>query len=58
VIGKALHRDDFVDKFGLLEGAIALDLDDRFVRWKSIITQSIANKSAEVWELLDAMIVY
>jgi hypothetical protein len=49
---------DFRRRFGPVEGAIALDLDDRFVGWKLAITQSAAIKPAEVWELLDGVIVF
>ncbi len=58
VIGDSLYEDDFRRRFGPVEGAIALDLDDRFVGWKLAITQSAAIKPAEVWELLDGVIVF
>ena len=35
-----------------------MDLDKRFARWKLGIVESIAIKPAEVWELLDEMVVY
>jgi hypothetical protein len=58
VIGDSVYEDDFRRRFGPVEGAIALDLDDRFVGWKLAITQSAAIKPAEVWELLDGVIVF
>jgi hypothetical protein len=58
VIGESEYEDDFVEKFGPFEGAVAIDLDNRFVGWKLSIVQSMAIKSAEVWELLDGVIVY
>jgi hypothetical protein len=41
-----------------MNGAVAVDLDGRFAGWKMGITQSLAIKPAEVWELLDGVIVY
>ena len=39
-------------------GSVAFDLDERFKGWKLGIVQSMAIKPAEVWELLDGLIVY
>ena len=58
VIGESVYEDDFRREFGPIEGTVALDLDERFADWKLAITQSAAIKPAEVWELLDAVIVY
>jgi len=58
VIGKSVYEDDFRQKFGPIEGAVAVDLDERFAGWKFGITQSAAIKPAEVWELLDGVVVY
>ena len=58
IIGESVYEDDFRREFGRLDGPVALDLDERFVGWKMDIVQSIAIKSAEVWELLDGVIVY
>ena len=58
IIGDSVYEDDFRDKFGDLDGVVALDLDERFVGWKMDIVQSMAIKPKEVWELLDGVIVY
>ena len=58
IIGDSVYKDDFRREFGRLDGPVALDLDERFVGWKMGITQSAAIKPAEVWELLDGVIVY
>ena len=58
LIGKSVYQDDFRDRFSGLYGAVALDLDGRFDGWKLEITESMAVKDAEVWELLDGLIVY
>jgi len=58
IIGDSVYEDDFREKFGPIEGAVALDLDERFAGWKMDIVQSMAIKPAEVWELLDGVIVY
>jgi hypothetical protein len=41
-----------------MNGAVAVDLDSRFTGWRSEIVQSVAIKAAEVWELLDGLVVY
>lgn len=56
--GESVADCDFQEKFGDLEGAVALDLDERFVGWKMGILQSMALKPAEIWEFLDGVIVY
>jgi hypothetical protein len=58
VISESVYEDDFRERFGSIKGAVAVDLDERFACWKFGITQSMAIKSAEVWELLDGVIVY
>jgi hypothetical protein len=58
VIGKTVYEDDFRREFGQIEGAVAVDLDGQFAGWKLVITQSVAIKPAEVWKLLDGVIVY
>jgi hypothetical protein len=58
IIGDSVYECDFREKFGGLDGAVAVDLDDRFAGWKMGITQSMTIKPAEVWELLDGVIVY
>jgi hypothetical protein len=58
IIGDSVYEDDFRREFGRLDGPVALDLDERFVGWEMDITQSAAIKPAEVWELLDGVIVY
>ncbi len=58
IIGDSIYECDFRGKFGSLDGAIAVDLDERFAGWKMGIVQSAAIKPAEVWELLDGVIVY
>ena len=58
VIGESVYEDDFRKRFGPIEGAVAMDLDEQFTVWKLGITQSMAIKPAEVWELLDGVIIY
>jgi hypothetical protein len=58
IIGDSVYEDDFREKFGPIEGAVALDLDERFAGWEMDIVQSMAIEPAEVWELLDGVIVY
>jgi len=52
VIGKSIYEDDFAERFGPIERAVALDLDERYAGWKLSSTQTQAIKPAEVWELL------
>jgi len=58
IIGDSVYEDDFREKFGGIDGAVAVDLDERFARWKMGITQSLAIKQVEAWELLDGVIIY
>ncbi len=58
IIVDSVYDCDFREKFGSLDGAVAVNLDEGFVGWKLSITQSLAIKLAEVWELLDGVIVY
>jgi hypothetical protein len=58
VIGESVYEDDFRREFGHVDGAVAVDLDERYAVWKSSIAQSMAIKPAEVWELLDGLVVY
>ncbi len=58
IIGDTVYKDDFRKRFRPIDGAVAVDLDERFAGWKLAITQSMAIKPAEVWELLDGVIVY
>ena len=58
IIGNFVYKDDFRNQFGDFNGAVAVDLDERFADWKMGITQSLAIKPAEVWKLLDGVIVY
>ena len=51
VIGESVYEDDFRREFGPIDGAVAVDLDERFAGWKLGIVQSMAIKPAEVWEL-------
>ena len=51
MIGESIYKDNFRKRFGPIEGTLAIDLDERFAGWKLAITQSMAIKSAEVWEL-------
>ena len=41
-----------------MKEAAALDLDERYAGWKASIAQSHAIEPAEVWELLDGVVVY
>ena len=58
IIGDTVYECDFREAFGGLEGAVAIDLDQRFAGWKMGIAESVAIKPAELWELLDGLIVY
>ena len=57
IIGESVDDCDFRERFSDYEGAVAVDLDERFVGWKLGIVESMAIKPAEVWELLDGVIV-
>jgi len=58
VIGESVYEDDFRREFGHIEGAVAVDLDERFAGWKLGIVESVAIKREEVWEqLLDGVVV-
>ncbi len=39
IIGESVYDCDFREKFGSLDGAVAVDLDERFAGWKMGITQ-------------------
>jgi hypothetical protein len=58
IIGDSVYEDDCQREFGHIDGAVAIDLDERFAGWKLSIVQSMAIKPAEVWELLDGVVVY
>jgi len=58
VIGKSVYEGDFRREFGHIDGAVAIDLDERYAGWKLGIVESVAIKPAEVWELLDGVVVY
>ena len=58
IIGESVDDCDFRERFSDYEGAVAVDLDERFAGWAMGIVESMAIKSAEVWELLDRVNVY
>jgi hypothetical protein len=58
VIGESVFEDDFRERFSGLDGAVAFNLDERFEGWKLGIVENMAIKDAEVWDLLDGLIVY
>jgi len=58
IIGESVFECDFREKFGYLDRAVAVDLDERFSGWKLRIVEFAAIKLAEVWELLDRVMVY
>ena len=58
IIGESVDDCDFRERFSDYEGAVAVDLDERFAGWRMGIVESVAIKPAEVWELLDGVIVY
>lgn len=58
VIGESVYEDDFRRQFAQIDGAVAVDLDDRYAGWKLGITQSMSIKPAEVWDLLDGVMKY
>ncbi len=58
IIGESVYEDDFRERFGSLDGAVAMDLDERFAGWKMGMVESVAIKPTEVRKLLDGVIVY
>jgi uncharacterized iron-regulated protein len=58
VIGESVYEDDLRRDFGYIDGAVAVDLDERFAGWKLGIVESVAIKRGKVWELLDGLVVY
>jgi hypothetical protein len=58
VIGESVYGDDFRRELGPTDGAVAVDLDERFAGWKLGIVESVAIKRTAVWELLDGVVVY
>jgi hypothetical protein len=58
VIRDSVYEDDFQKRFGATNGTVAVYLDSRFTGSKSKVVHLGASKPAEVWELLDGMIVY
>jgi len=48
----------FRREFGHIDRAVAVDLDKRFAGWKMENLESVPIKSAEVWKLLDGVIVH
>ena len=58
VIGESVHEGDFRREFGHIDGAVAVDLDKRFAGWKLGIGESVSIKKAEVWDLLERLVVY
>ncbi len=48
VIGETVFEDGFRREFGHIDGAVAVDLDERFAGWKLGIVESVAIKPAEV----------
>ena len=58
IIGDSAFECDFREKFGHINAAVAVDLDEGFAGWKLSIVESVAIKSAEVWKLLDGVVVY
>jgi hypothetical protein len=58
IIGESFDDCDYLERFSNYDGAVAVDLDERFAEWKMGIVESVAIKAAEVWELLDGMVVY
>ena len=53
VVGESVFKEDFGDRFSGLDGAVALDLDERFKGCKPGTTESMAVMDAKNWELLD-----
>jgi hypothetical protein len=58
VIGESVCEDDFRGQFGHIDGAVAVDLDERFAGWRLGILESVSIKKVEVWELLDGAVVH
>jgi hypothetical protein len=57
IIGTSVFEDDFRKQFSGLDDAIALDLDERIVGWKSGITDNIAIKHYEIRKFQDCLLV-
>ena len=57
LIGEFVFEDVFRLELGYIEGAVPVDLDERFAGWKSEIVGSVAIKRG-VWKLLDRVVVY
>ena len=58
VMDDSVYEDDFRREFGHIDGVVAIDVDEHYAGWKLGIVESMAIKPAEVWELLDGIIVY
>ncbi len=59
VIGETVFEDDFRRReFGHIDGVVAVVLDERFAGWKLGIGESVSIKKAEVWDLLERLVVY
>lgn len=57
-IDESPNECDFTKEFGPIEGAVAMDCDDRFAGWTIGIMAPVAAKRTEVSELLDGAIVF
>ena len=61
-IGQLIDEDpaecDFTRQFGPMDGAVALDCDERFSGWKMGIQFDIAIKPTQACDLVDGLIVY
>ena len=58
MIDESVYDDYFRRKFGHIDGWVAVDLEDRLAGWKLGIVNSVAIRKAEVWELLDGVVVH
>jgi hypothetical protein len=58
IVGRAEPHCDFAREYGPLPGAVAIDLDARFDRWRLGLTRCIAIEPVPPHELADGVIVY
>jgi hypothetical protein len=57
-IDESPNECDFTKEFSKLEGAVAMDCDERFAGWRIGIISPVATKPIEACELLDGFIIY
>jgi hypothetical protein len=58
LIDESPNECDFTSAFSHVEGAVAMDCNGRFTSWRIGFMAPVAAKPAEVWDMLDGVIVY